>query len=245
MPVLNDSTMTQQTLPTGHYGYSATRVEKLGATEYTLVTIVADVSGSVAAFRIEMENALKEIVSACKRAPRADNLMLRLTTFSDTLQEAHGFKLLSKCNAADYDGILRPGGNTALYDATENTVAATTSYGKQLSAADFDANAILFVITDGADNASRSSAGDVRTAFEQAIATEALESLVSILIGVNAGQLGGYLTDFKRDAGFTQYIDIGKADAKTLARLAMFVSRSILAQSQSLGTGGPSKSLTF
>jgi hypothetical protein len=245
MPVLNDTAMTQQTLPAGHYGYSATRVEKLGASEYTLVTVVTDVSGSVTAYRHEMEEAIKEIVAACKRAPRADNLMLRLVTFSDTLREVHGFKLLSKCNAADYDGILSPGGNTALYDAAENAVAATTAYGKQLAAADYAANGILFVITDGADNVSQRSAGDVRRACEQAITTEALESLVSILIGVNAQGLGGYLTDFKRDAGFTQYVEIGKADARTLARLAMFVSRSILAQSQALGTGGPSRHLTF
>jgi len=245
MPVLNDNSMTDQTLPTGHYGYSATRIEKLGATEYTLVTIVADVSGSVVSFRHEMEDALKEIVAACKRAPRADNLMLRLVTFSDQLKEMHGFKLLSQCKAPDYDGVLQPGGNTALYDAASNAVAATAAYGKQLADADYDANAIVFVVTDGADNASHSSAGDVRHAFAQAVATEALESLVSILIGVNAQGQGGYLMDFKRDAGFTQYVEIGKADAKTLARLAMFVSRSILSQSQVLGTGGPSRSLTF
>jgi hypothetical protein len=243
--ILNDNTMTPHTLPTGHYGYSGTRIEKLGAAEYTLVTVVTDVSGSVHAYRREMEDAIKEIVAACKHAPRADNLMLRLVTFADTLREAHGFKLLGNCNAADYDGILSPGGNTALYDATENAVAAATAYGKQLAAADYAANAILFVITDGQDNVSRGSAGKVRQAFEQTVATEALESLVSILVGVNAQSLGGYLMDYRRDAGFTQYVELDRADAATLAQLAKFVARSIFAQSQALGTGGPSRPLTF
>ena len=36
-----------------------------------------------------------------------------------------------------------------------------------------------------------------------------------------------------------------KADAKTLARLAEFVSQSISAQSQALGTGGGSQQLVF
>ncbi len=245
MPVLNDNAMTAQTLPTGHYGYSATRIERLGATEYTLVTVVTDTSGSVASFQREMEEALQEIVRACKLSPRADNLLIRLVTFADRLEETHGFKLLANCDPSDYAGILRIGGNTALYDATENAVAATTSYGKQLNDADFGANAIVFVITDGGDNASKASVRQVHEAFEQAVASESLESLVSILIGVNAQSLGAYLQDFKTEAGFTQYVEIGSANAKTLAKLAAFVSRSISAQSQALGTGGPSQSLIF
>ena len=47
------------------------------------------------------------------------------------------------------------------------------------------------------------------------------------------------------NAGFTQYIELADAKANTLAKLADFVSRSISSQSQSLNTGGPSKSLSF
>ena len=53
------------------------------------------------------------------------------------------------------------------------------------------------------------------------------------------------IEDFHKAAGFTQYVELGSADEKTLAKLADFVSQSISAQSQSLGTGGPSQSLTF
>jgi hypothetical protein len=38
---------------------------------------------------------------------------------------------------------------------------------------------------------------------------------------------------------------MGDADSATLARLAEFVSRSISAQSQALGTGGSSQALVF
>src|SRR5579871_549501 len=247
MPILNDASMQGQTLPTGHYGYSATRIDRLGATEYTLVTIVNDVSGSVAAFRNEMEEALKEIVRACKFSPRADNLMVRLVTFSDALEEKHGFKLLQQCALRDYHRALKGSGNTALYDATENAMMATTSYGKQLTDADYGVNAILFVITDGMDNASKRGVRQVREAFQKAVASEALESVVSILIGVNVqdSQVGPYLQDFKNEAGFTQYVEIGAANAQTLAKLAEFVSRSISAQSQALGSGGSSTSLVF
>ncbi|HYO91641.1 MAG TPA: vWA domain-containing protein [Pyrinomonadaceae bacterium] len=247
MPIFNDTSLDQITLPNSHYGYSATRLEELGATEYTIVTVACDVSGSTAAFTFDMESAITRIVQACKLSPRADNLLFRLVAFDDTLSELHGFKLLENCNLADYGGVLTSGGSTALYDAAENAVASTINYGQKLLSGDFSSNAILFVITDGMDNASKLPAKQVKAALSRAVVSEALESIVSILIGVNVQQMEAsrYLRQFHLDAGFTQYVELDKADAKTLARLAEFVSQSIGAQSQSLGTGGPSQSLTF
>jgi len=74
-----------------------------------------------------------------------------------------------------------------------------------------------------------------------------MESLVSVLVGVNVQdrRIGAYLQDFKNEAGFTQYVELQNAHAKTLAKLADFVSRSIAAQSQALGTGGASQTLGF
>jgi uncharacterized protein YegL len=173
--------------------------------------------------------------------------LLRLIAFDDSLKELHGFKLLENCHLADYGGTLRSGAATALYDATENAVASTTNYAQKLAAGDFSANAILFVITDGMDNVSKTSARQVKAAFAEAIRREALESLVSVLIGVNVNdpQVSQYLKKFQVEAGFTQYVELDNGDAKTLARLAQFVSQSISAQSQALGTGGASQPLVF
>ena len=247
MPILNDTDLDQITIPNSHYGYSATRLEDLGATEYTVVSIVCDVSGSTFPFTFDMESAVTRIVQACKLSPRADNLLLRLVAFDDTLAEIHGFKLLESCDLADYGGVLRSGGSTALYDAAENAVVSTINYGQKLSAGDFNANAILFVITDGMDNASKSPARAVKEALARAVTSEALEAVTSILIGVNVQnpEVGRYLRQFQLDAGFTQYVELDKADARTLARLAQFVSQSISAQSQALGTGGQPQSLVF
>jgi hypothetical protein len=247
MPQLNDHTMADQTLPTGQYGFSATRLNHLGASEYTLVTIVTDVSPSVSGFVKEMENALREIITACKYSPRADNLMLRLVTFSGDTEEAHGFKLLEQCRLDDYKNCLKIGSATALYDAAENCITAMNVYGKQLTDADFGANGIVFVITDGEDNASRLGVRQVREALERATQTEAMQSMISILVGVNVQdrKIGAYLQDFKTEAGFTHYVEIGKANARALAKLADFVSRFISSQSQALGSNAQSASLTF
>ena len=245
MPKLTDN-LENFKLP-GSYGYSATKLSELGATEYTLVTLVVDDSGSISSFRTEMIAAIKEVVNACRYSPRADNLMIRLVTFSNSLTEVHGFKLLASCNVGDYDNVLTVGGMTALFDATVNSVDATSAYGKTLVDSDFSTNGIVVVITDGADNQSSNSINSVATSLKKATANETLESLVSILIGVNVSDpsISTALNELHTQGGFTQYVELKDANAKTLAKLAQFVSKSISSQSTALGTGGPSKSLTF
>ena len=227
----------------GHYGYSGERLENLGATEYTLVTIVQDESPSVSSFKADMEKALIEVIKACKFSPRADNLMLRLVTFADDITEFHGFKLLETCNLDDYNDCLRCHGLTALHDASDGAIRAMGDYAEQLSKNDFMTNGITFIITDGLDNKSRlSTPTTVKESLAKLVRDEALESTVTVLIGVNVGeaQVRDYLKAFKDEAGLTQFVAIDEANAKTLAKLAEFVSKSISAQSQSLGTGGPS-----
>lgn len=239
--------MNKHKITGSHYGFSATRINDLGAAEYTLVTIAADVSGSVGGFEKDIEKAIKEVVKACRHSPRADNLMLRLVMFDHNLKEIHGFKPLMGCDPADYDGCLRIGGTTALMDAAHNAVSAVAQYGKDLADNDFEANGIVFVMTDGLDNASTMSAGDVKKAFSKAIRSEALESLVSILVGVDVSSphVSAGLSKLEKDVGFDRYIEIGKATSATLAKLADFVSRSISAQSRALGSGTASASLSF
>lgn len=243
-----DDVMESRKIPGTHFGYTGTRLADLtGATEYTLCTIVLDESGSTAAFKDDMEKCLKEIVKACRYSPRADNLMLRLVAFETNYREVHGFKLLQSCNPADYDNCYKPGGFTALFDSSWDAIEATKDYAKQLTASDYLCNACVFILTDGDDNASKMSAQNVKEALNKCVESEALESLVSVLIGVNVQNqaIADFLENFHKQAGFTQYVEMNNASEKTLAKLAAFVSKSISSQSQSLGSGGPSQSLTF
>lgn len=239
----NDDTMITSQIPGTGYGFSAKRLGDLGASEYTLAGIATDVSGSVGAFRDQLEKAVKAIVASCKHSPRADNLMLRLTTFDSRLNEFHGFRPLSECDAAKYDGSITIGGTTALYDAAVNAICSVTQYGRDLAAQDYDANGIVIVVTDGCDNASKLTAAEVKAAKAEAVKSEALESIITILVGVNISDpnVAAELAKFAKDGNFDQYVEMDKADEKTMAKLAKFVSHSISSQSQALGTGGPSK----
>ena len=229
------------------YGYSGTRFGDLGASEYTLVAIAADQSGSVHAFRTEIEACLKSIVVACRSSPRADHLMLRLSTFDDHVHEVHGFKPLPTCAPDAYDGCVRAGGCTALHDAAHNAVASVVGYGTQLTQRGLTVNGIVFVVTDGCDNRSSLTASAVADAVRDATQSESLEGVLTVLVGVNVQDrsVGKRLMQLSTTAGFDHYLELAKADAKTLAGLAAFASRSIALTSTALGSGAPVRSLTF
>lgn len=241
-----DGMQTIQTPGSGQFQFSAVRPEDLGATEYTLVTIVVDVTSSVSEFSGQLLATIQSIIAACQQNARADNLMVRLLLFNDKRQEVHGFVPLSRINPNDYQK-LRCHGITALYDATFDAVTATRQYAETLFAQDLDVNAAIYVITDGMDNASKITPAKIADEVKKTLKAETLESLITVLIGVNTQDAGvsAYLTLFKDEAKLSQYVDVADAGSDNLAKLGRFVSQSISLQSQALGTGGPSQLLAF
>lgn len=230
----------------GNFRFSAVRPETLDATEYTLATIVVDVTGSVASFKDELLGAVKAVVRACQKSPRAENLLVRLVTFNTSVDEVHGFKPLAEIDPDDYEPFS-PSGLTALYDASVDALSATNRYAKLLSDQDYLVNAAVYIVTDGLNNFGRSKLGDVAAELKQAARDETLESLVTVLVGINTLERGvaQSLDELRAQAGLGQFVDVGEATPQRLAKLSAFVSRSISSQSQALGTGGPSQALSF
>ncbi len=246
---MNSKSLIQHSLTGQHFGYSAADLGELGATEYTLVTIAVDESSSVSGFKNEIESCIQAVVKACKFSPRSDYLLIRLVAFNSSMREIHGFKQLVDCDINDYQDAIHPCGTTALFSTARNAITATNDYGKQLADSDFEANAIVFIITDGMDNESGSIDGkSVRAALKEVMKDEALESIMSILIGVGVGDyadVSDYLDEFKNEAGLNQYVEIKNATDKNLAKLADFISKSVSSQSNSLGSGAMSQPLNF
>ena len=225
------------------YKFSATKIKDLGAAEYTLVTLVIDASSSVDPFAVQLEQALKTIHKACDKSPRKDNLLIRVVQFANTLTELHGFKLLSATAEKDYDNILQIGGSTALFDAMDEAIQATGTYGKQLTSQDFLVNGIVVVVTDGENNASNiGDPAQIKKSLQAVRRAENLESILLILIGVTGDNvsLNTYLQTVKDEAGCDSYVSIGNASPGRIAKLAEFVSQSISSTSSALGTGQPS-----
>ncbi|MFM9587220.1 vWA domain-containing protein, partial [Streptomyces caniscabiei] len=108
-----------------------------------------------------------------------------------------------------------------------------TSYALSLFNADYSANGIVVVITDGLDNNSKATENSVKKAIDRAHQSEALESLITILIGVNMKDSSAKfaLEQYAKNVGFTDFIAVEDADENTLAKIANYVSQSISSQS--------------
>lgn len=246
MPIFQNDD-SQQFKSNSGFQFSATDINNLGASEYTLVGIAADVSSSVSPFGAQIEGCLIASVEGCQRSPRADNLLARLITFNQKIVEQHGFRPLQDCHLGNYKGVIKPGGATSLYDASVDIVDSLAKYGKELIQRDYSANGIIVILTDGEDVSSTFGMQGVKEAMKRARLGESLESLLTILVGVNVTdpRISQFLRDFKDGAGFDQYIEANDCTPKSFAKIANFISKSVSSQSQSLGTGTASQPITF
>jgi len=239
---MSSDNLQSHSLPKGTYGYSAISLDDLGASQYTLVTLVVDCSPSVEDYLRQLEQAIKTIVQGCghQQNPYAENTLIRVVSFAHDIQEIHGFKLPTECKEDDYTNCLRSRGSTALYEASENAISATTDYASKMSDWDFTVNGIVVLLTDGDNNVYSTSKSDVLQASKKAMKTEALESLMTILIGVGLDdypELAEELGKFKDEAQLTQFIEIGKLTPSVFSKLANFISQSISQTSEALGSG--------
>ncbi|OAD21829.1 hypothetical protein THIOM_002398 [Candidatus Thiomargarita nelsonii] len=223
----------------GNFQFSAIRPEELGATEYTLVTIVVDITSSVASFSETLLKTLKSVIAACQHSPRTENMMVRLLLFNEKRHEVHGFVPLNQIDVNAYKP-LKCRGATALYDAVYDAVSATNLYAQNLFTQDFDVNAAIYIITDGMDNCSKIRAKEIAVQIERAMKQEYVESLITVLIGVVNQSASPPLQKFKDEAKLTQFLNLAEANPDNLAKLGQFVSKSISMQSQALGTGAAS-----
>jgi uncharacterized protein YegL len=234
-----------------NYSFSAVGLDSLGASEYTLATVVVDVSVSVSNWRSELVKCIETIKESCEHSPRSENLLLRVVKFDDNVDEVHGFKILDTIDSKDYDKEITIGGCTALYDALHSSIESTSDYSKVLvNNGDMSANAVVYVITDGVDNASVGNPKKIKKLMDTIMQDEVLESCAVILIGIGQAD---YFTKLTKEANITQFIDIGDLFAKTspaaaMAKLAGYISKSIVSTSQSLSNGtsnSASSLLTF
>ncbi len=235
------------------FGFSAVDPETIQnlEDEYTLVSIAEDVSPSTGELRDEMCQGMKTVNLACKKAPRADKVMLHCAKFGSQIEEIHGFKPVNDINENDYTPSLTIGSSTCLYDAIFNAVAAVARYAEILDKSDIGSNGIIFVLTDGMDNSSSIGPQTILEKIEEIKMKEILESIKIIIIGFNdpnssySKQVVQYLVNLTKELNLDQYIDVGAMTPKAAAKVFGFVSQSISAQSQHLGTGGASQNLTF
>ncbi len=203
--------------------------DALGTADATLVSIVLDMSGSMSGHRTAVIDAYNTMLRALSGAKAATSILVSTWAFAD------GPTLLSSYEAVSAkpkltSTVYRPGGGTALYDAVLGAMTGLVAYGQKLWDEGIPTRRVLFVLSDGEDNASRSSASAVRTAASSLAGQE-------VYTLAYAG-FGG--TDLKQQAdalGFPHVITASLADAE-LRRVFRQVSQSVIRVSQGAAAAG-------
>lgn len=228
--------------------YSTTVMDQITANEYTIATLIIDKSGSVASYASQLEESVSIAVERLKKHVRAQYILLRVLYFNRVIEEIHGFKLLDSINPKDYSGTIHPAGSTNIYEAFGTSIEATEREAQRLiDAKEITTNAWIMVITDGYQNESSFfSPTSIKAKLEGMVTDEKVESVYSILVGVNSDASGitKALEDLKDEVGFTQYLSINDFINNKEA-LAGLIVVSLSSQSQSVNSGGPSKQITL
>lgn len=196
---------------------------------------VVDTSSSVASYGAELNKALNEFTTRMQKSHAAPNLFVSIVEFNDNVTVTSGFRPISEIQPIDL--TKRIGGCTALYKACNEGLKNALSYRQDLENAGVNCKTLLFVITDGEDNASGNvSAGDVKTQIDNLLKEERnFFSFESILFGV------GSQANFEAaqlDMGIKHLAKVGTT-ADEIRKMINFISSSITSVSTGQGFSAP------
>jgi len=234
---INDLDLETGQVPGTTFLFSGARPDDIIVSDPTLATIMVDVSGSVSGFADDLVTMLNTAVDALKKSPRAENILVRVGRFADDVVEVHGFAPLSSIGA--YTRADLPcGGSTALIDAALSGVGAMNAYGKKLVDLKYSVNGIMFVITDGDENASVvKDPARIKAEIDRAVRGETVKGITTILVGINASRYEQSLKALQAAAGIGSYVAVTDATPQRLAKFAGLVSKSVSSASKNLAQG--------
>lgn len=119
---------------------------------------VIDKSGSVYSYVKDMNNALNDFLQTMQKSHVADKLLVSTIEFDGDVSVVSGFQPISNVNQFN----IQPGGLTALYDAVKAGIENAISYREQLQNSGLTAKTLVFIITDGDDNSSKTNPSEIK-----------------------------------------------------------------------------------
>ena len=119
---------------------------------------VIDKSGSIYSYVKDMNNALNDFLQTMQKSHVADKLLVSTIEFDGNVSVVSGFQPISNVNPFN----INPGGTTALYDAVKVGLENAISYREQLQNSGLTAKTLVFIITDGDDNSSKTNPSEIK-----------------------------------------------------------------------------------
>ncbi len=212
-------------------GCVGTAVEDLDASDATLVSVVLDMSGSMSSHQKAVIEAYNAMLTALSGSKAAASILVSTWAFSDTPTLLRGWQPVGWHQPLGR-GEYAPDGCTALYDALLGCMTGLVAYGQELYDNGVPSRRIVFVLSDGGDNRSRSRALDVKTASRALLAQEAYTLAY-------AGFGSSDLSALAADVGFPSVVTTGASESE-LRRIFRQVSASVVRVSQGTAAGASS-----
>lgn len=234
---VNNGTISPQTgtLLSGHLGAvviagaAGTAMDRIVATDVTLITVLIDASSSIGHGTLEqaVRDGQNQLVDAFAGSKEKDSIMMALWSFNQSQHVYHSYVPVTdavRLTTKNY----QPGGSTALYDTWCDALAANVAYATQLRATGTPCRSVVVVITDGADCGSTRRASQCAQISRDLLASE---QFVLAFVGV------GRDTDFRKVAKQMGIPDgcvliATQATPSELRRAFMMVSQSAIRASQ-------------
>ena len=194
----------------------------------TLVSVVIDMSGSMGAHARAVIDAYNTMQKALTEAKASSAILTTTWTFSDALALHSGFEAVGRkppLTSATY----QPSGGTALYDAVLAAMTGLVSYSQALWDGGIPTRRVLFVLSDGEDNASRAPVSSVARA---ASALAADEAYTLAFAGFGGGDLGAVA----KAMGFSNVVSASPSPSEIRAVFRQ-VSQSVIRVSQGAQPG--------
>lgn len=183
---------------------------------------IVDVSPSVESYVGELNYAFNDFVEAMQKSHVADRLFASVMVFNSTVSVLSGFQPISFIPRIDFSKHI--GYCTALYDAAMAGLRCAIDYRTNLQNSGVETKTLIFIITDGEDNSSKTPARNVKREIEKIKSNEFNAfSFTTVLFGV------GNQASFK-DAQVSMGIDhlavVGTTGAD-MKKMIGFISQSI------------------
>jgi len=210
--------------------------DNLEAEETINAVFVVDISPSIRRFEGELNAALKDFTETMQKSHVADNLLVSIVEFNDSINVKSGFQPITNIKLDDFQGT---GYGTALYDAVLKGMKQALDYKETLEQSGITCKTLLFVITDGEDNSSDfQSAEKVKQLHLDILQNEQNAfSFVSVMFGL--GDEANF-KEAKDNMGIQHLGKVGTTGAE-LRKMINFISSSI----SSASSGGSIPDITF
>lgn len=198
------------------------------ASEVTTFAVLLDSSISMVPNVQHVIDGHNGVLDALLGSKQANSIMIHVRDFDKIL---HPFLLLPDADRLTTSFYRATKGNTPLYDSALDLLATTTAKAQEFASNGVPVRTITLVVTDGANNSSKHSEGDVETVVQDLLRAE---NHIVAGMGINDGY-----TDFKqvfKGMGIQDdWVLTPSNDPSSLRRAFAVVSQSAVRASQGAG----------